>query len=50
MFAIQDGGLCAASKEVQNTYDTYGEGDDCMINGTGSAFSSNVYSFSDEGE
>ena len=50
MFAIQDGGLCAASKEIQNTYDIYGKGDDCMINGTGSAFSSTVYTFSDEGE
>ena len=50
MFAIQDGGLCATSKEIQNTYDTYGEGDDCMVNGTGSAFSSTVYTFSDEGQ
>ena len=49
MFAIQDGGLCATSKEIQNTYDTYGAGDDCNVNGTGSAFSSTVYTFSDEG-
>lgn len=49
MFAIQDGGLCATSKEIQNTYDIYGKGDDCKKNGTGSAFSSSVYTFSDEG-
>ena len=49
MFGIQDGGLCATSKEIQNTYDIYGESEDCYINGTGSTFSTTIYTFVDQG-
>ena len=49
MFAIQDGGLCASSKEIQNTYDKYGRSEQCTRDGTGSIYSSNVYVFADRG-
>ena len=43
MFALQDGGWCAASATAINTFDKYGKSTDCLDNGEGGHFANNVY-------
>ena len=43
MFAIQNGGWCAASSTMQQTFDKYGKSTNCMIDGEGGPWANNVY-------
>ncbi|XP_020626858.1 uncharacterized protein LOC110064194 [Orbicella faveolata] len=47
-FALQDGGWCAASANVLETFNKYGKSSDCNNKGTGGPFANNVYVFQDE--
>ena len=48
-FALQDGGWCAASADVLETFNKYGESSDCKNDGKGGGYANNVYVFQDEG-
>lgn len=48
MFAIQNGGWCAASSTAQQTFDKYGKSTNCMIDGEGGPWANNVYILRDE--
>ncbi|XP_044165741.1 uncharacterized protein LOC114963329 isoform X1 [Acropora millepora] len=43
VFAVQDGGWCAASKTAGNTFDKYGKSDACNEDGKGGGWANNVY-------
>ena len=43
VFAIQDGGWCAASATAEETYGIYGRSTDCLRGGEGGHFASDVY-------
>ena len=43
MFAIQNGGWCAASSTAQEKFDVYGKSTDCMADGEGGPWANNVY-------
>lgn len=43
MFAIQDGGWCAASATAEKTFDKYGKSNDCKEDGEGGGWVNNVY-------
>ena len=43
MFAVQDGGWCAASKTAQNTFDKYRESSACKSDGEGGPWANQVY-------
>ena len=43
MFAVQDGGWCAASASAEKTFDKYGKSNDCKKDGKGADWSNNVY-------
>ena len=43
MFAVQDGGLCAASTTVQQTFSKYGESTACKTDGEGGPSANQVY-------
>ena len=43
MFAIQDGGWCAADKTAAQTFDKYGESDKCNSDGKGGPYANQVY-------
>ena len=43
MFAVQNGGWCAASAATLETFDKYGESTDCEANGSGGPAAYNIY-------
>ena len=43
MFAVQDGGWCAADGTAAQTFDKYGISDACQSDGEGGAFANQVY-------
>ena len=43
MFAVQDGGLCAAGVTALQTFDKYGKSTNCEVDGTGGPGAINVY-------
>ena len=43
MFAVQDGGWCAASATAPQTYDKYGESTACAADGEGGLWANQVY-------
>lgn len=43
MFAVQDGGLCAAGVTAPQTFDKYGKSTYCEVDGTGGPGAINVY-------
>ena len=43
VFAVQDGGWCAAAKTAGNTFDKYGKSDACNNDGKGGGLANNVY-------
>ena len=43
MFAVQDGGLCAASVTAPQVFDKYGKSTNCEVDGTGGPEAINVY-------
>ena len=43
MFAVQDGGLCAASVTAPQVFDKYGQSTNCEVDGTGGPEAINVY-------
>ena len=43
MFALQDGGWCAASATAENSFDKYGKSNDCKDDGEGGPWANNVY-------
>lgn len=43
MFAVQNGGWCAASETAQNTFDKYGESSACKSDGEGGPWANEVY-------
>ena len=45
MFAVQDGGWCAASASAAKTYDKYGKSEACKGDGEGGKLANEVYSF-----
>ena len=47
-FALQDGGWCAASANVLETFNKYGKSSDCKNDGKGGRWANNVYVFQDE--
>ena len=47
-FALQDGGWCAASADVLETFNKYGKSSDCKNDGKGGGYANNVYVFQDE--
>ena len=47
-FALQDGGWCAASANVLETFNKYGQSSDCNNDGEGGFSANNVYVFQDE--
>ena len=47
MFALQDGGWCASSATVLDTFNKYGQSLDCQEDGEGGAWANNVYVFQD---
>ena len=42
MFAVQDGGLCAAGVTALQTFDKYGKSTNCEVDGTGGPEAINV--------
>ena len=47
-FALQDGGWCAASANVLETFNKYGQSNDCNNDGEGGFSANYVYVFQDE--
>ena len=45
MFAVQNGGWCAASATAPKTFDKYGKTHDCEDDGEGGPWANLVYSF-----
>ena len=45
MFAVQDGGWCAASATAPDTFDKYGKSTGCKSDGEGGVFANQVYQF-----
>ena len=45
MFAVQDGGWCAASATASQTYDKYGKSTACKDDGEGGPWANDVYEF-----
>ena len=45
MFGIQDGGMCVTSARAHETYNKYGESQDCKSDGKGGPWASQVYRF-----
>ena len=45
MFAVQDGGLCLTSATAHQTYNKYGESQDCKSDGKGGPWANQVYRF-----
>ena len=43
MFAVQDGGWCAASATASQTYDKYGKSTECKNDGEGGPLANQVY-------
>ena len=43
MFAVQNGGWCAASATAPQTYDKYGKSTACKDDGEGGAWANHVY-------
>ena len=43
MFAVQNGGWCAASAATLEIFDKYGESTDCEANGSGGPPAYNIY-------
>ena len=43
MFAIQDGGQCLTSPTAHETYNKYGESQDCKSDGKGGPWANQVY-------
>ena len=43
MFAVQDGGWCAASATAPQTFDKFGKSTDCMSDGEGGPWGNNIY-------
>jgi len=43
MFAVQDGGWCAASATAPQTFDKYGKSAACKADGEGGPWASQVY-------
>ena len=48
MFAVQDGGLCAASATAPQTYYKYGKSTACKADGEGGPLANQVYSIKGE--
>ena len=42
-FAVQAGGYCSSSKDMLETYNTYGPATNCAANGEGGSWSNEVY-------
>ena len=49
-FALQDGGWCAASSNVLDTFNKYGKSTDCKDGGRGGPYANNVYVFQDKAD
>jgi len=47
-FALQDGGLCAASANALKTFNKHGKSSDCKNDGRGGPFANNIYVFQDK--
>ena len=45
MFGIQDGGMCVTSASAHETYNKYGESQDCKSDGKGGPWANQVYRF-----
>ena len=45
MFGIQDGGMCVTSATAHETYNKYGESQDCKSDGKGGLLANQVYRF-----
>ena len=45
MFGIQDGGMCVTSASAHETYNKYGESQDCKSDGKGGPRANQVYRF-----
>ena len=45
MFGIQDGGMCVTSASAHETYNKYGESQDCKSDGKGGPWDNQVYRF-----
>ena len=45
MFGIQDGGMCVTSASAHETYNKYGESQDCESDGKGGPWANQVYRF-----
>ena len=43
MFAVQNGGWCAASETAQSTFDKYGKSSACKTDGEGGPWANHVY-------
>ena len=43
MFGVQDGGWCASSASAPQTFDKYGESNDCGADGEGGPWANHVY-------
>ena len=48
MFALQDGGWCAASATAHSTFDKYGKSTSCKADGEGGIWSNQVYTIKGE--
>ena len=49
MFAVQHGGLCAASATAHGTFDKYGKSSSCESDGEGGPRSNQVYYIKSKG-
>ena len=43
VFALQDGGWCASSPTAEDTYQKFGESQECLSDGEGGAAANQVY-------
>ena len=43
MFGVQNGGWCASSASAPQTFDKYGQSNDCEADGEGGRFANHVY-------
>ena len=43
IFAVQDGGWCATSRNAKDTYQKYGASTNCNAKGTGGSMANHVY-------
>ena len=43
MFGVQDGGWCASSASAPQTFDKYGQSNDCRADGESGPFANHVY-------